>query len=40
MFDKKFSGFEEQLETIRLAVFDNFRVLRSSDNYIEKYLPF
>lgn len=29
-----------QVETIRFATYDNFRVARSTDNYIEKYLPF
>ena len=29
-----------QLETIRFATYDNFRVVRATDNYIEKYLPF
>ena len=30
----------EQLETIRFATYDNFRVVRATDNFIEKYLPF
>ena len=30
----------EQIETIRFATYDNFRVVRATDNYIEKYLPF
>jgi|LauGreDrversion4_2_1035121.scaffolds.fasta_scaffold116546_1 hypothetical protein len=29
-----------EIETIRMATHDNFLVLRSTDNYIEKYLPF
>ena len=28
------------METIRYAVYDNYRVLKATDNYIEKYLPF
>ena len=30
----------EQVETVRFATYDNFRVARATDNYIEKYLPF
>ena len=30
----------KQIETVRYATYDNFRVLRSTDNFIEKYLPF
>ena len=30
----------KQIETVRFATYDNFRVLRSTDNFIEKYLPF
>ena len=30
----------DQIETIRFATYDNFRVIRATDNYIEKYLPF
>jgi hypothetical protein len=28
------------METIRFAVYDNFRVVKATDNFIEKYLPF
>jgi hypothetical protein len=30
----------EQIETIRFATYDNFRVIRATDNFVEKYLPF
>lgn len=30
----------QQIETIRFATYDNFRVIRATDNFIEKYLPF
>lgn len=30
----------DQIETIRYATYDNFRVIRGTDNFIEKYLPF
>ena len=30
----------KQIETVRYATYDNFRVLRSTDNFIDKYLPF
>lgn len=39
-FDEKHEVFENSLETIRFAVFDNFLVGKATDNYIEKYLPF
>ena len=38
-FDTK-KDLLEQIESIRFASYDNFRVLRATDNYIEKYLPF
>ena len=28
------------IATIKNATYDNFRVIRATDNYIEKYLPF
>lgn len=31
---------KEQIETIKFATYDNFRVIRATDNFIEKYLPF
>ena len=30
----------QQIEAIKYATYDNFRVIRSTDNFIEKYLPF
>lgn len=39
-FELKYAQFEEQVETIRFAVYDNFRVQKATENYIEKYLPF
>ena len=32
--------YDEKLETIRFATYDSFRVLKGTDNYLEKYLPF
>jgi glucan biosynthesis protein len=40
VFNTKLEVLEKQLETIRYATYDNFRVQKASDNYIEKYLPF
>lgn len=31
---------EQKMEKIRYATYDTFRVQKSTDNYIEKYLPF
>ncbi len=39
-FEQKIQLFDDQLETIRYAVYDSFRVLKATDNYLEKYLPF
>ena len=39
-FNMKVEDIMEQIETIRFATYDNFRVIRATDNYIEKYLPF
>ena len=39
-FNTTRNDLTEQLETIRFATYDNFRVVRATDNYIEKYLPF
>jgi len=33
-------NYDEKLETIRFATYDSFRVLKGTDNYLEKYLPF
>ena len=40
VFRLKIDDLMEQIETIRFATYDNFRVIRATDNYIEKYLPF
>lgn len=40
VFEEQVTAMNEALETIRLATYDNFFVLKSTDNYIEKYLPF
>jgi hypothetical protein len=39
-FEQKIQKFDEQLETVRFAVYDSFRVLKATDNYLEKYMPF
>lgn len=39
-FEIRYDQFIEQLEAIRFAVYDNFRCAKSTDNFIEKYLPF
>ena len=39
-FRKQVDNFEEQIDTIRMATYDNFRVVRATDNFLEKYLPF
>ena len=39
-FEQKIQLFDDQLETIRYAVYDSFRVLKATDNYLEKYMPF
>ena len=39
-FASKMTDLMDQIETIRYATYDNFRVIRATDNYIEKYLPF
>ena len=39
-FEERINKFTGELEFIRYAVYDNFRVLKSTDNYIDKYLPF
>lgn len=39
-FELKLAEYDMQLETIRFATYDNFRVLKQTDNYIEKYFPF
>jgi len=39
-FDKQKDLIDKQLEQIKFAGYDNFRVLKATDNYIEKYLPF
>ena len=28
------------METIKFATYDNFRVIKATDNFVEKYLPF
>ena len=40
VFSSRMDDLLEQIETIRFATYDNFRVIRATDNYIEKYLPF
>ena len=39
-FNARVEDLLEQIETIRFATYDNFRVIRATDNFIEKYLPF
>ncbi len=39
-FEEKIEKFDQQLETLRFAVYDSFRVLKATDNYLEKYMPF
>ena len=39
-FDKSIADIHEKMEKVRHATYDNFRVLKATDNYIEKYLPF
>lgn len=39
-FERTTADLYKQTETIRYATYDNFRVIRATDNYIEKYLPF
>ena len=39
-FERTRDTLLKQVETIRFATYDNFRVLRATDNFIEKYLPF
>ena len=39
-FEQKIQLFDDQLETIRYAVYDSFRVLKATDNYLEKYMQF
>ncbi len=39
-FEDKIKTFDEQLETIRYATYDSFRVLKATDNFLEKYMPF
>ena len=40
LWEEQVENFKDQLETIRFATFDNFRALKATDNFIEKYLPF
>ena len=39
-FLKTRDSLQDQIEAIRFATYDNFRVIRATDNYLEKYLPF
>jgi hypothetical protein len=39
-FEAKMALYDDQLETIRFACYDTFKVIKQTDNYIEKYLPF
>ena len=40
VFDETTENLRTQIETIRFATYDNFRVIRATDNFVEKYLPF
>ena len=33
-------ALKEQMETIKFATYDNFRVIKATDNFVEKSLPF
>ena len=39
-FDLKLADYEDKLETITFATYDNYRVIKQTDNFVEKYLPF
>lgn len=39
-FAAKMEEVEQNIQTIRYATYDTFRVQKSTDNFIEKYLPF
>lgn len=38
-FDQKYKELLDQLQTIRMAITDNFNTILATDNYIEKYFP-
>lgn len=40
LFKKQVDDFDAQIDTIRMATYDNFRVIRATDNFLEKYMPF
>lgn len=40
IFTKAEAELTDQVETVRNATYDNFRQILSTDNYLEKYLPF
>lgn len=39
-FETALEDYNERNETIMFATYDNYRVLKQTDNYLEKYLPF
>jgi hypothetical protein len=40
VFESSNKDLGHEIETMRLALKDNFEMLMATDNYLEKYIPF